>query len=115
MTGISSAGARFSAHPRNWSAGRPTACVSTGGTGSPAGGGTPSGMKRLSCQVQLEAMSIEVAPITATARNQRLGDTRLPYTRTARITIVPWDLGLPRRREAPAHRHIRRLGRFLVS
>ena len=78
------------AQARNWSAGRPTACVSTGGTGSPAGGGTPSGMKRLSCQVQLDAISIAVAPITATARNQRLGDTKLPYTRYARITIVPW-------------------------
>src|SRR5712675_97044 len=80
MTGISNAGARRSAHARNCSAGLPTACVSTGGTGSPAGGGTPSGMKRLSCQVQLDAMSIEVAPITATARNHRLGDTKSPYT-----------------------------------
>jgi hypothetical protein len=29
----------------------------------------------LSCHVQLDAKSIAVAPITATARNQRLGDT----------------------------------------
>jgi hypothetical protein len=34
-------------------------------------------MNRLSCQVQLEARSMAVAPITAPARNQRLGDTIL--------------------------------------
>jgi hypothetical protein len=34
-------------------------------------------MNRLSCQVQLEASTIEVAPITAAARSQRLGDTML--------------------------------------
>jgi hypothetical protein len=35
-------------------------------------------MNRLSCQVQLEARSIAVAPITAAARNQGLGDT-MPF------------------------------------
>jgi hypothetical protein len=34
-------------------------------------------MNRLSCQVQLEARTIAVAPITAAARIQRLGDTML--------------------------------------
>ncbi|BBX42223.1 hypothetical protein MSIM_36740 [Mycobacterium simiae] len=80
MSGISNAAARGIAHWRNWSAGRPLAWVSTGGTGSPNGGGTPAGMKRLSCQVQLEAISMAVAPITAAARNQRLGDTTFPLT-----------------------------------
>ncbi|COW42855.1 Uncharacterised protein [Mycobacterium tuberculosis] len=50
-------------------------------------------MKRLSCQVQLDANSIAVAPITATARNQRLGDTTLPRRAPipASVTIiVPW-------------------------
>ena len=97
MTGISSAGARFSAHARNWSAGRPLAWVSTGGTGSPAGGGTPSGMKRPSCQVQLDAKSIAVAPIDGdrpqpTPRRHK----HSPIPVTAR-PIVPWDLELPGR------------------
>ena len=96
-----------SAQSRNWSAGRPLACVSTGGTGSPAGGGTPSGMNRLSCQVQLDAMSIAVAPITATARNQRLGDTTLPYSLPSSPTIVPRVSDLAPR--APASRGFHRL------
>ena len=41
-----SAGARAAAHSCSWSAGRPLAWVSTCGTGSPAGGGTPSGIGR---------------------------------------------------------------------
>ncbi|BBX72316.1 hypothetical protein MSHI_02220 [Mycobacterium shinjukuense] len=85
--------------------------MSTGGTGSPGGGGTPSGMKRLSCQVQLDANSIAVAPSTATARNQRLGDTALPMNArlSASVTIiVPWvsepahPIGRPAQRRSPA-------------
>jgi hypothetical protein len=52
------------------------------GTGAPAGGGTPSGIGVPSCHEQLEAISSAVAPITATARSQRTGDTGLPQTRS---------------------------------
>jgi len=56
-------------------------------------------MNKLSCQVQLEARSIAVAPITAVARNQRLGDTmlpKLPYANRV-STIVPWVSAFPAR------------------
>jgi hypothetical protein len=46
-------------------------------------------MNRLSCQVQLDAMSIAVAPITAAVRSQRLGDTTLPITSsTSAVTTI---------------------------
>src|SRR5258705_10805355 len=75
------AGARWAAHSCSWSAGLPLTWVSILGTGSPAGGGTPSGIGMPSCHEQLEAISSAVAPITATARSQRTGDTGLPQTR----------------------------------
>jgi ABC-type sugar transport system permease subunit len=49
-------------------------------------------MNMLSCQVQLDAISIAVAPITAAARSQRLGDITLPLTSPTSIVttiIVP--------------------------
>src|SRR4051812_43738130 len=60
------------------------AWVSILGTGSPAGGGTPSGIGVPACHEQLEAISSAVAPITATARSQRTGDTGLPQTHCGR-------------------------------
>src|SRR5262245_14128480 len=73
-------GARSAAHSRSWKAGLPLAWVSILGTGSPGGGGTPSGIGVPICHEQLEAISSTVALITATGRSQRTGDTGLPQT-----------------------------------
>src|SRR3954453_6194576 len=81
--------ARLAAHSCSWSAGRPLAWVSILGTGSPGGGGTPSGIGVPSCHEQLEAISSTVAPITATARSQSTGNTGLPQTPYFLLPIVP--------------------------
>src|SRR3954464_11007912 len=75
-----SVGARSAAQSCSWSAGLPLIWVSICGTGSPVGGGTPSGIGVPSCHEQLEAISSTVAPITATARSQSTGNTGLPQT-----------------------------------
>src|SRR6476620_4904686 len=79
-----STGARWAAHSCSLSAGLPLTWVSILGTGSPGGGGTPSGIGVPICHEQLEAISSTVAPITATARSQRTGDTGLPQTHSGR-------------------------------
>src|SRR6476659_10282233 len=79
-----SLGARSAAQSCSWSAGLPLIWVSTCGTGSPVGGGTPSGIGVPSCHEQLEAISSTVAPITATARSQSTGNTGLPQTHSGR-------------------------------
>ena len=77
-------GARSAAQSCSWSAGLPLAWVSICGHRIAGGGGTPSGIGVPSCHEQLEAMSSAVAPITATARSQRTGDTGLPQTHSDR-------------------------------
>src|SRR6476659_5771506 len=84
-----SLGARSAAQSCSWSAGLPLIWVSTCGTGSPVGGGTPSGIGVPSCHEQLEAISSTVAPITATARSQSTGNTGLPQTPYFLHFIVP--------------------------
>src|SRR3954452_10238633 len=84
-----SAGARSAAQSCSWSAGLPLIWVSICGTGSPVGGGTPSGIGVPSCHEQLEAISSAVAPITATALSQSTGDTGLPQTPYLLPSIVP--------------------------
>jgi hypothetical protein len=56
------AGARSAAQSSSWSAGRPRAWVSMLGTGSPGGGGTPSGIGVPSCHEELDATSSTAAP-----------------------------------------------------
>ena len=63
--------------------------MSISGTGSPGGGGTPSGIGVPGCHEQLDANSSAAAPSTASARTQRTGDTRLPTPCLRSVVIVP--------------------------